>query len=94
MFRSWSGPYGTWDKRPRILQFYADYFICNYLQEPVWHPPIPGSPAGAVVDNLPEGGEEIKISDQTYVKYGETYYQPVKVDDKEKYEVVQVEQGE
>lgn len=51
-------------------------------------------PAGAVVDALPEGGEEVKIGDQTYVKVGETNYQPVKVDGKYKYEVAQVEQGE
>jgi len=50
-------------------------------------------PAGAVVDNLPEGGEEVKIGDQTYVKIGETYYQPVTVDGKNKYEVVQIEEG-
>jgi uncharacterized protein DUF6515 len=37
-------------------------------------------PAGAIVDSLPEDGE--------------TYYQPVKVDGKDKYEVVQVEEGE
>jgi hypothetical protein len=48
-------------------------------------------PAGAVVDNLPEGGTEVKIGDQTYVKIGETYYAPIKVDGKDKYEVVQVE---
>jgi hypothetical protein len=51
-------------------------------------------PAGAVVDNLPEGGEEVKIGEQTYVKYGETYYAPVQVDGKDKYEVVQVEDGQ
>jgi len=44
------------------------------------------------VDNLPEGGEEVKIGDQTYVKVGETYYQPVQVDGKDKYEVSQVEE--
>jgi Family of unknown function (DUF6515) len=44
-----------------------------------------------VVEGLPEGGEEVKIGDQTYVKVGETYYSPVKVDGKDKYEVVQIE---
>jgi hypothetical protein len=47
-------------------------------------------PAGATVQSLPEGGEEVKIGDQTYVKVGETYYQPVEVDGKNKYEVTQV----
>jgi hypothetical protein len=51
-------------------------------------------PAGAVIDNLPEGGEEVKIGDQTYVKFGETYYSPVTVDGKDKYEVVQIEEGQ
>jgi uncharacterized protein DUF6515 len=46
--------------------------------------------AGAVVSNLPEGGEEVKIGDQTYVKFGETYYQPVQKDGNNMYEVVQV----
>lgn len=48
-------------------------------------------PADAVVENLPAGGEEVKVGNQTYVKIGETYYQPVQVDGKNKYEVVQVE---
>ena len=50
--------------------------------------------AGAVVEKLPEGGEEVKIGDVTYVKVGETYYQPIQQDGKNMYEVVQVEEGE
>ena len=46
--------------------------------------------AGAIVSNLPEGGEEVKIGDQTYVKFGETYYQPSQSNGKNVYEVVQV----
>lgn len=46
--------------------------------------------AGTTVENLPEGAEEVRMGDQTYVKYGETYYQPVKVDGKDMYEVVDV----
>lgn len=49
-------------------------------------------PAGAVVDNLPQGGEEVKVGDQSYVKVGATYYQPVQVDGKNKYEVTQIEE--
>lgn len=48
--------------------------------------------AGTVVENLPEGAEETRVGDQTYVKYGETYYQPVQVDGKNMYEVVEVKQ--
>lgn len=50
--------------------------------------------AGTIVPNLPEGGEEVRIGEQTYVKYGETYYQPVQVDGKNMYEVVEVREGE
>lgn len=49
--------------------------------------------AGTVVENLPEGAEEVKIGDQTYVKFGETYYTPVKKDGKDMYEVVEVEEA-
>lgn len=51
-------------------------------------PPI----AGIVVENLPEGGEETKFGDVTYVKVGETYYQPIEQDGKSMYEVVQEEE--
>jgi len=47
--------------------------------------------AGTIVPNLPEGGEEVKIGDITYVKLGQTYYQPVQVNGKNIYEVVNVE---
>jgi hypothetical protein len=50
--------------------------------------------AGTIVPNLPEGGEEIKVGDITYVKIGETFYQPVEVNGKEMYEVVNVEPAE
>ena len=47
--------------------------------------------AGTVVENLPEGGEEVRLGDVTYVKYGETYYQPIEQEGKNMYEVVQIE---
>jgi Family of unknown function (DUF6515) len=47
--------------------------------------------AGTVVENLPEGGKEEKIGDITYVKVGETYYQPISKDGKDMYEVVLIE---
>jgi hypothetical protein len=49
--------------------------------------------AGTVVESLPEGGEEVKVGDQTYVKVGDTYYQPMQQDGKNMYEVVQIEDG-
>lgn len=48
--------------------------------------------AGTIVPNLPEGAEEVRVGDQTFVKYGETYYQPVQVDGKNMYEVVEVKE--
>ena len=46
--------------------------------------------AGTIVEQLPEGGEEVTIGEQKYVKFGETYYQPIEQDGKQKYEVVEV----
>ena len=51
-------------------------------------------PAGATVDKLPEGAERVKIGDETYVKYGDTYYLPVQVDGKDAYEIAQVEEAD
>lgn len=48
--------------------------------------------AGTLVDKLAEGGKEVTIGDVKYVKFGKTYYQPVNVDSKDKYEVVLVEE--
>jgi hypothetical protein len=46
--------------------------------------------AGTVVEKLPPGGEEVTIGDRKYVKFGDTYYQPIEQDGKAKYEVVEV----
>jgi hypothetical protein len=48
--------------------------------------------AGTIVPNLPEGGEEVKMGEVTYVKFGETYYQPIQVDGKPMYEIVEVKE--
>ncbi len=47
--------------------------------------------SGAVVEHLAEGGEEVKLGEVTYVKLGETYYQPIEENGKKMYEVVDVE---
>jgi len=47
--------------------------------------------AGTIVSSLPEGGEEVKLGEVTYVKLGETYYQPIQQNGKDVYEVVNVE---
>jgi hypothetical protein len=49
--------------------------------------------AGSVVSNVSEGGEEVKLGDVTYVKLGETYYQPIQLNGKNMYEVVAVEEA-
>ena len=48
--------------------------------------------AGAVVEHLSDGGEEVKLGDVTYVKLGDTYYQPIQLDGKSVYEVASVEE--
>lgn len=50
--------------------------------------------AGSLVENLPEGGEEVTMGDIKMVKVGNTYYQPVKVEGKKMYEVVDVRKAE
>jgi len=47
--------------------------------------------AGAVVEHVSDGGEDVKMGDVTYVKLGDTYYQPIKQDGKDMYEVADVE---
>lgn len=48
--------------------------------------------AGTIVPALPEGGEETKIGDVTYVLFGDTYYQPIQVDGENMYEIVEVKE--
>jgi biotin carboxyl carrier protein len=48
--------------------------------------------AGTVVEHISEGGEEVKMGDVTYVKFGETYFQPIQENGKNMYEVVDVEE--
>jgi hypothetical protein len=47
--------------------------------------------AGAVVEHVSDGGEDVKMGDVTYVKLGDTYYQPIQQDGKNMYEVADVE---
>ena len=60
-----------------------------YEKKPEGYVVVPPT-AGSVVENLPEGGKEEKIGDVSYVKVGETYYQPIVKDGKNMYEVVDV----
>lgn len=48
--------------------------------------------AGTVVEHVSEGGEEVKMGDVTYIKMGETYFQPIQENGKDMYEVADVEE--
>lgn len=50
--------------------------------------------AGTIVPALPEGGEEVRMGEQTYVKFGDTYYQPIQLDGKDMYEIVEMKDAE
>ena len=72
-----------------------NYYVAGafYEQNEDGYIVIPAT-AGTIVPNLPDGGEEVKIGDQTYVQFGETYYQPIQVDGKNMYEIVEVRPAE
>jgi hypothetical protein len=70
---------------------YYYYGGTYYQQSDTGYVVVPPT-AGTVVENLPEGGEEVKMGETTYVKVGDTYYQPIRQDDKEMYEVVEVKE--
>ena len=46
--------------------------------------------AGTIIEHLPEGAKEEKVGEQTFMKLGEVYYQPIKKDGKDMYEVVTI----
>jgi len=50
------------------------------------------APDGAVVTNIPEGGEEVDIEGSKYVVYNTTYYLPFSQDGKDLYQVVAMEE--
>jgi hypothetical protein len=47
--------------------------------------------AGTIVERVSEGGEEVKMGEITYVKLGETFFQPIRENGKDMYEVADVE---
>jgi len=42
------------------------------------------------VENLPEGGVELKFGEVTYIKVDDTYYQPIEMNGRKMHEVVEV----
>jgi hypothetical protein len=73
-----------------VVQTNTYYYGGAYYQQSGDQYQVVAPPAGTVVENLPEGGEEVTIGDRKYVKLGGTYYQPIKKDGKDMYEVVEV----
>lgn len=47
--------------------------------------------AGTIVEHISDGGEEVKMGELTYIKLGESYFQPIKENGKDMYEVADVE---
>jgi hypothetical protein len=48
------------------------------------------APDGALVSNIPEGGEEVEIEGDKYVFLNNTYFLPVTVNGKDQYQVVEM----
>jgi len=69
---------------------YTYYYGGTYYQRTSGGYIVVAPRAGTVVEYLPAGGEEVTIGDQTYVRIGETYYQPIQIDGRNMYEVVEV----
>jgi hypothetical protein len=66
------------------------YYAGAYYQKTSNGYTVVAPQAGTVVQNLPPGGEEVTVGDQKYVKFGNTYYQPIEENGQPKYEVVEV----
>lgn len=49
------------------------------------------APPGAVIYDLPEGAVEVRVGEMTYLQYNNTLYQPILLDGKDAYEVVNLE---
>jgi|GEM_PF-2813566 len=49
------------------------------------------APPGAIVYDLPEGCSEISVGDETYLQYNNTVFQPIEIDGRNAYEVVELD---
>jgi hypothetical protein len=67
------------------------YYGGTYFQQSDNGYTVVAPTAGTIVENLPQGGTEVTIGNQRYVRFGETYYQPIQMNGKVMYEVVAVE---
>lgn len=50
------------------------------------------APPGAIVYDLPEGAEEFSAGDYQYLEYNNTIYQPITIDGRNAYEVVELDE--
>jgi hypothetical protein len=50
------------------------------------------APPGAIVYDLPEGAEEFSAGDYQYLEYNNTVYQPITIDGRNAYEVVELDE--
>lgn len=66
--------------------FGGAFFVMNRDQYEVVQ-----APAGAVVYNLPQGASTVQIDNYNYVEYNGTYYQPIQINGRDAYEVVELE---
>jgi hypothetical protein len=66
------------------------YYAGAYYQKTSGGYTVVAPRAGTVVDNLPPGGEEITVGERKYVRFGETYYQPIDQNGTNRYEVVEI----
>jgi hypothetical protein len=67
------------------------YFAGTFYYEGANGYSVIAPPPGAVVYDLPEGTTETKIGDIVYLVYNNTFYQPIQLDGRNGYEVVQLE---
>jgi hypothetical protein len=66
------------------------YYAGAYYQQTSGGYIVVAPQAGMVVDQLPPGGEVVTVGNQQYIRFGQTYYQPIEVGGQPKYEVVEV----
>jgi hypothetical protein len=53
---------------------------------------VTAAPPGAIVYDLPEGAEEFSAGDYQYLEYNNTIYQPITIDGRNAYEVVELDE--
>ena len=79
-------PPGAVGVAPNVSYYGGTYYQWNGAGYTVVAPQ-----AGTIVTELPPGGEQVTIGSQQYIRFGETYYQPIVVNGQPAYEVVQIQ---